>query len=148
MNITSPAFQNNANISAKYTCDGDDVNPPLEFHDIPGNCVSLALIVDDPDAPSGDFVHWIIWNIVPTVGGIGENSVPEGGTEGMTDFGRGGWGGPCPPSGVHRYHFKLFALDTLLEIPADSTKVDLEASMSGHILEQAVYIGKYQRQIK
>ncbi len=104
MQLTSPVFEHNANIPAKYTADGDDVNPPLQISDVPEGAESLVLIVDDPDAPVGMWVHWVVWNI-PVVSEIYENSVP--GVEGMNDFGRTAWGGPAPPSGTHRYFFKV-----------------------------------------
>ena len=103
MKITSSAFQNNAKIPSKYTCDGENVNPPLQFLDVPNDAKSLVLIVDDPDAPSKTWVHWVVYNIGTKTSEVKGNSVPEGGIEGMTDFGKPGYGGPCPPSGVHRY---------------------------------------------
>ena len=146
MQLTSPAFQHNTQIPSKYTCDGGDINPPLEISGIPKNTKSLALIVDDPDAPRGDWVHWLVWNISPNVTSIAENSIPTGGIEGMTDFGRTGWGGPCPPSGAHRYQFKLFALATKLNLPMSAKKSDILSAMQGHVLDQTMLIGSYQRQ--
>jgi len=145
MQISSPAFQNNQNIPPKYTCDGDDINPPLTLAGIPSGTRSLALIVDDPDAPPGDWVHWLVWNIKPDTTSIAENSVPVGAVEGTTDFGRPDWGGPCPPSGIHHYQFKLYALDTELALPSSTKKAELEQAMQGHILDQTVLIGLYQR---
>lgn len=133
-------------IPAKYTCDGDNVSPPLVFEDIPPDAKSLALIVDDPDAPGGIFVHWTIWNIQPQTKEIAQGSIPQDAEEGMTDFGRTGYGGPCPPSGTHRYFFKLYALDAELNLPATSRKVGLEQAMEEHLLDQAGLVGLYSRQ--
>lgn len=145
MQLSSPVFQNNQPIPPKYTCDGEDINPPLNFADIPANTKSLALIVDDPDAARGDWVHWLVWNIKPDTVEIKENSVPEHATAGTTDFGRSGWGGPCPPSGSHHYQFKIYALDIELSLPASAKKAELEQAMQGHILDQTVLVGLYQR---
>lgn len=144
MVISSPAFENNRDIPAKYTCDGDNVNPPLEISDVPEETKSLLLIVDDPDAPMGTWIHWTVWNINPQTKAIEENSVPQGATEGMTDFGQPGYGGPCPPSGTHRYFFKLYALDTALQLDSSAKVNDLETAMEGHILAQAELIGLYR----
>jgi len=145
MRLTSPAFNNNKNIPAKYTCNGEDVNPPLEIMDVPTAAKSLVLIVDDPDAPRGDWVHWLVWNIKPETKNISENSVLVGTVEGVTDFGQTGWGGPCPGSGQHHYQFKLYALDTELNLGSSAKKPDLENAMSGHILTQTLLVGLYQR---
>jgi|SRR3989344_6854502 len=145
MKLTSPTFNHNKLIPAKYTCDGNDVNPPLLISEVPPHTQSLVLIVDDPDAPAGDWVHWTIWNIDPKTTEIAENSVPAGAIEGLTDFGRSGWDGPCPPSGTHRYFFKLYALDIELKLPADTNKTKLLQIMNGHILTQAELIGLYHR---
>ena len=154
MLLTSPAFSHNQIIPKKYTCDADDVSPPLEIGAVPIGAKSLVLIVDDPDAPGGDWVHWTVWNIDPKTARIEENSVPAGASEGATDFGRTGWGGPCPPfnpdrsvgAGAHRYFFKLFALDTTLNLDPNTRKVELEKALEGHILAQAELVGLYQRQ--
>lgn len=145
MNISSPAFKDNERIPSQYTCDGENVNPPLEISDVPSEAKSLVLIVDDPDAPGKTWVHWVVWNIDPTTTEILENSVPIRAVEGMTDFGKPGYGGPCPPSGTHRYFFKLYALDTLLDISSQATKADVEKAMEGHMLTQATLIGLYSR---
>ena len=137
MKLTSSAFQNNQFIPAKYTCDGEDINPPLTISDVPAQAKSLVLIVDDPDAPGGTFTHWVVANISPTTREIREGTLPEGAIEYGNDFGKLDYGGPCPPSGTHRYFFRLFALDT------DFTTI---ASMQGHILAQAELIGLYQRE--
>ncbi len=146
MKIQSLAFSNNQPIPPKYTCDGENVNPPLRFNDVPDVTESLVLIVDDPDAPAGTWVHWVVWNIPPAAHEILENSVPEGAIEGITDFGKPGYGGPCPPSGSHRYFFKLYALDTVLALSSSADVKDVELAMEGHILGEAQLIGLYQRQ--
>ncbi len=150
MELKSAAFQPGSLIPAKYTCDGQDISPPLNWPDPPAGTESFALISDDPDAPVGIWVHWVIWNIPAGTRALEENlpkmaSLPNGAKQGTTDFRRIGYGGPCPPSGTHRYFFKLYALDTTLNLPASTIKKDLEKAMDGHILGQAELIGKYQR---
>jgi len=145
MKISSTDFEHNGQIPKKFTCDGSDVNPPLKFEGIPTDTKSLALIVDDPDAPVGIWVHWVLWNIDPKITEIKENSVPKGGMQGMNDFRKHDYGGPCPPSGTHRYFFKLYALDTTLSLGSNSTKNDIETAMKGHILAEAELIGLYKR---
>ncbi len=137
MKIVS-TFKHEQNIPSDYTCDGTDKIPPLEISDIPTNAKSLALIMDDPDAPMGTWDHWILWNIPPG------NKI-QGGVGGKNSWGKTGYGGPCPPSGVHRYYFKLYALDIMLDLPAGSDKKALQNAMKGHILAEAVLMGKYQR---
>lgn len=146
MKISSSAFQHNQAIPAKYGCDGENISPPLTISEVFEGAKSLALIADDPDVPAGTWVHWTVWNIDPATTEIAENSVPEGVVEGITSFGSAGYGGPCPPSGEHRYFFKLYALDTILELGADADKAALETAMEGHILAQAELIGLYSRQ--
>lgn len=148
MRINSPEFTNGNPIPPQYTCDGIDINPPLEISEVPKNAKSLALIVDDPDAPVGTWVHWLLWNITASTTLINEHYVPAGAVEGTTSSGKTGWGGPCPPNGVHRYFFRLFALDTELSIPTTSTRLELESAMNGHILEQAELMGTYIREVK
>jgi Raf kinase inhibitor-like YbhB/YbcL family protein len=145
MKITSPAFDHNAFIPVKYGCDGVNVNPPLEISEVPDNTQSLALVVDDPDAPRGDWVHWLMWNIDPGVTKVGEDSIPAGATEGLTTYGTSGYRGPCPPSGIHHYHFTLIALDSKLQLDARSDKAKLEAAMKPHLLARAELIGLYRR---
>lgn len=145
MHLSSPAFTHNTEMPSLYTCDEKDINPPLSIQDVPMNATSLTLIVDDPDAPNGDWVHWIAWNIPPSITAIEENSLPVGAEEGTTDFGKTGYGGPCPPSGTHRYFFKLYALTTRLTLPSSTKKADLEKAMEGNIIAQAQLIGLYQR---
>jgi len=142
LKITSPAFKNNDFIPVKYTCDGDDVSPPLKIDGIPKETKSIVLIVDDPDAPMGTWVHWVAWNIPPTEK-IEENSVP--GVEGLNDFNKHSYGGPCPPSGMHRYFFKVYALEVKLDIKANSRKEDVERAMKGHTLAKGEIIGLYSR---
>lgn len=144
MQITSTAFEHNKSIPSKYTCDGENISPPISIREIPEGTKSLALIVDDPDAPSKTWVHWLVWNIDPGTSEIEEGSAPAG-IEGTTDFGRTGWGGPCPPSGTHRYFFKLYALDSDLNLDSSATKEELEAAMENHILEQSELVGLYQK---
>ncbi len=146
MKIESPAFGNNEPLPAKYTCDGEEINPPLQIGDVPEGAKSLVLIVDDPDAPGGTWVHWTVWNIDPRTTEIAENSVPESAVEGITSFGRPGYGSPCPPSGDHRYFFKLYALDIILELAPSTTIRELEAAMQGHIIREAQVVGLYKRQ--
>jgi len=142
LTITSPAFESNKSIPSKYTCDGDDVNPTLNIKGTPEETKSLVLIVDDPDAPMGTWDHWIVWNIPPT-NKIEENSVP--GTEGLNDFRKHSYGGPCPPSGTHRYFFKVYALNTKLDLNANSRKKDIEKAMKDHILARGELVGRYSR---
>jgi Raf kinase inhibitor-like YbhB/YbcL family protein len=145
LKISSSAFAHNGSIPSKYTCDGADVSPPLAIESVPPEVKSLVLIVDDPDAPVGTWVHWVVWNISPATKEIKENSVPPGASQGMTDFRKQKYGGPCPPSGTHRYFFKLYALDSLLTLSSNSTKATVEGAMKGHILAQTELIGLYSR---
>ncbi len=143
MNLHSSAFSHKSFIPDEYTCKGRNISPPLEILNPPSHVGSYVLIVDDPDAPAKTWVHWVVWNILPSVRIVAEGSIPEGGIEGMTDFGTRGYGGPCPPSGTHRYFFKLYALDTMLELPEASTKPDVVAAMDGHIITSAELVGLY-----
>lgn len=145
LKIASPAFAHNGSIPAKYTCDGGDAIPPVIMENVPAGARSLALIVDDPDAPAGTWVHWVVWNIPAATGEIRENSVPAGASQGKNDWGRNSYGGPCPPSGTHRYFFKLYALDATLNLGADTTKKGLERAMEGHVIARAELIGVYKR---
>lgn len=151
MRIESPAFSNNESISAKYTCDGADINPPLTFVDIPEEAKSLVLIMDDPDVPrhlraDGIWDHWIVFNISPSVRQITEGKEPTG-VQGMGTGGGRGYQGPCPPDREHRYFFKLYALDTMLGLPEGARKQEIEAAMQGHVLAQSQLVGRYNRQI-
>lgn len=143
MKIESSALKNNGEIPVKYACDGENVNPPLIFSGIPKSAESLALIIDDPDAPLGTWTHWIVWNIDPAAPGINENSIPVGAVEGTTSFGKVGYGGPCPPSGIHHYAFKLYALDIKLDLPPEADKSKFEKATEGHILAQNELMGTY-----
>jgi Raf kinase inhibitor-like YbhB/YbcL family protein len=151
--IKSTAFAPNGPIPVKYTCEGDDVSPPLEWSGVPERAKSLALIVDDPDAPDPAapkmvYVHWVLYDLPPSTSGLPESvttaQLPKGAREGKNDFGKTGFGGPCPPIGRHRYFFKLYALDTMPGDLGRPTKADLEAAMRGHVIEQAEVVGTYQ----
>lgn len=145
MKITSPSFNHQESLPSKFTCDGENVNPALNVSEIPEKTESLVLIVDDPDAPSGTWIHWVVFDIEPTVTAIAENSIPAGGVQAVTSFGEAKYGGPCPPSGSHRYFFKVYALDTKLGLEQNTTVKDLGEAMEGHILEYAELIGNYER---
>lgn len=140
--VFSSAFAANGSIPGKYTCDGINVNPPLEFEGIPEEAESLVLIVDDPDAPMKTFTHWIVWNIEP-VAKIEEDSIP--GVEGINDFKKIGYGGPCPSSGTHRYFFRVYALDKQLDLKAGAGRKELENEMIGHIIAEGELMGKYSK---
>lgn len=142
LKVSSPAFKNDEFIPAKYTCDGENISPVLNIEGIPQNSKSLAIIVDDPDAPLGTWVHWVVWNI-PVTHHIKENIVH--GEEGLNDFQIHKYSGPCPPKGVHRYFFKVYALDDLLALPGNTTKYELEKAMSEHIIGFGELIGLYKR---
>lgn len=142
MKLTSSEFENDKWIPKKFTCEGDDINPTLIIEDIPVRTKSLALIVDDPDAPMGTWVHWVVYDI-PAVPRIEEDSVP--GKQGINDFDRKDYGGPCPPSGTHRYFFKIYALDKQLALGGMVDKKALEKAMQGHIVDKAELIGLYKK---
>jgi len=147
--ITS-AFEHGGMIPRQYTCDGKDMSPPLKWDSVPDGTKSLALICDDPDAPIGTWVHWVVFNIPPDTRELPENVpldkvLPDGARQGITDFGNNGYGGPCPPSGTHRYFFRIYALDTELDLQPDATKADLVAAMKGHVLDEGELMGKYRR---
>lgn len=142
---TSSAFSQGGNIPSQFTCDGGNTNPPLQFAGIPPAAKTLVLIVDDPDAPGGLFTHWLVWNIDPKMTKIGEGAAPKG-RHGTNDFGNTGYGGPCPPSGMHRYVFKIFALDRELDLPAGAKRTQLDQAMQGHILAQGELMGRYTKQ--
>jgi Raf kinase inhibitor-like YbhB/YbcL family protein len=144
MKVTSSAFQEGADIPSKFTFDGADMSPPLHIADIPSEAKSLALIVDDPDAPGGLFTHWMVWNIPPQTSAVGEGSAPKG-VQGTNDFGKSGYGGPCPPSGTHRYYFKLFALDRELDLPFGAKRSQVDGALKGHVIAQGELMGRYSR---
>ena len=142
LNVRSVAFSQGGHIPKKYTCEGEDVNPPLEISNLPVETKTVALIVEDPDAPHGTFDHWIAWNILPNES-IAENSLP--GINGTNGFGKTGYGGPCPPSGSHRYFFKVYALDAQLDLLAGSNKKALQQAMKGHILAKGELMAHYKK---
>lgn len=144
MKLTS-VFAHNENIPSKYTCDGEDSAPELIISEVPSNAKSLVLIVDDPDAPMGTWVHWVLYNIPTNTTKIDAQNLPQGVKQGMTDFGRIGWGGPCPPSGTHRYFFKLYAIDKNLDLPEGVTKKQIENEIRNNIIEKTELIGLYKR---
>ncbi|BAY07785.1 phospholipid-binding protein, PBP family [Calothrix sp. NIES-2098] len=153
MKLESSVFAANSSIPAKYTCDGSDISPSISWDEPPTGTESLALIVDDPDAPRGTFVHWVLYDIPATVRQLPEKvastkTLPSGGVQGKNDFGKLGYGGPCPPSGTHRYFFKLYALDKNLGLQPGATKQQILQAMDGHVLVTAELIGRYQRQQK
>jgi Raf kinase inhibitor-like YbhB/YbcL family protein len=148
--ITSSAFEEGGLIPAKYTCDGADVSPPLQWDAVPEGTKSVALICDDPDAPMGTWVHWVLFNLPSDAKELAENipaeeTLPNGAKQGVNDFGRIGYGGPCPPGGTHRYFFKIYALDTEVGLEAGADKRQLLKAMEGHILEQGQLVGKYKK---
>jgi len=148
--ITSSAFEEGGMIPAKYTCDGADVSPPLQWDVVPEGTKSIALICDDPDAPMGTWVHWVLFNLPCDAKELVENipaeeTLPNGARQGVSDFGRIGYGGPCPPSGTHRYFFKIYALDAEVGLEAGINKHQLLKAMEGHILGQGRLVGKYKR---
>jgi Raf kinase inhibitor-like YbhB/YbcL family protein len=143
--ITSTAFSEGGKIPRIYTCDDQNVSPPLTWTGVPTTTVSLALIMDDPDAPSGTWVHWVLYNLAPDTTNLDQGKTGLG-TEGKNDFNRLGYGGPCPPRGsTHRYYIKLFALDTRLDLKSGATKAQVESAMRGHILAQGQLMGRYGR---
>lgn len=145
MKITSSVFEEGGDIPSKYTCDAENINPPLSISNVPDNAKSLVLIVDDPDAPMGTWNHLLAWNIDPGTTEIEEGKIPESAVLGKNDFGENEYSGPCPPSGTHRYYFKLYALDTMLDLDSNSGRSELEKAMEGYIVSQASLMGKYSR---
>ena len=152
LQIYSPAFENDGIIPGRYTCEGADISPPLEWSGVSAEAKSLVLIVDDPDAPDPKapkmtWVHWVVYDIPPTVKGFeeGVQYLPAGTQEGLNDWNRTGYGGPCPPIGRHRYFFKLYTLDTMLEFSHIPTKPEVEAAMQGHVLQAAELMGTYKK---
>ena len=145
LKLTSPVFENNSPLPPRYTCDRENINPPLTIRNVPRGAKSLALLFDDQDAPRGSYVHWIVWNIDPETKDIKEDSVPENAVVGTNDFKKRNYGGPCPPTRAHRYVFKLYALDIRLNLEASSTKAALEKAMKGHILAQTQLLTSYKR---
>ena len=144
MKITSPAFEDGQMIPSLYTCDGDNINPPLEIENVPSEAKSLALIMDDPDAPRGTFTHWIMWNIPPDTKIIEENEWLEGADQGLNDGGDLGYMGPCPPEGVHNYHFRLYALNKTLDLSGEVKKEKLEKEINNNLIEKTEIVGLYK----
>lgn len=150
MQITSSAFGEGAQIPRRYTCDADNISPPLAWSGVPAAAQSLALIADDPDAPGGTWIHWVVFDLPAGAQGLPEAvkaqpSIAGGGTQGVTSFRKIGYGGPCPPSGVHRYYFRLYALDKQLGLPSSATAREVQAAMQGHVLAESALMGRYQR---
>jgi Raf kinase inhibitor-like YbhB/YbcL family protein len=148
--IISTAFKEGQPIPRPYTCDGVNISPPLEWTGVPKQAKTIAIIADDPDAPSGTWVHWVLYNVPAENIGLVENvpatdSLKAGGYQGKTDFGKVGYGGPCPPSGTHRYFFKIYAVDSELPLKAGATKADLEKAMQDHVVAQGQLMGTYSR---
>ena len=149
--ITSSAFEDGGLIPAQYTCDAKDISPPLQWEAVPDATASIAVICDDPDAPMGTWVHWVLFNLPGDTKELAENfpddeTLPDGTRQGITDFGSTGYGGPCPPSGTHRYFFKIYALDKKIELATIADKAKLLEAMAGHIIGQGQLVGKYKRQ--
>ena len=154
LKVTSSAFQQGGSIPSQYTCEGKDISPPLSWAGLPNNAKSVAMIVDDPDAPDPAkpqrvYVHWVVYNISPQTTSLAENAskggMPGGAVQGKNDWGKAEYGGPCPPIGRHRYFFKLYALDTTLTGLKNATKADLESAMKGHIVDSGELMGTYQK---
>lgn len=150
LTLSSIAFDDMLPIPEKYTCDGNDISPPLAWSGIPSHCQSVVLICEDPDTPVGVWVHWVCYDIPASLSGLREgipktDLIKSGGKQGINDFSKVGYGGPCPPSGKHRYIFKLYALDCLLECSAGKSKKEIEQLMGGHILDEVQLIGIYTR---
>lgn len=145
MKIESPEFTHDSVMPPKFTCDGEDSAPPLRITGVPKKAKTLALVVDDPDAPAGTWVHWTAWNIPAEASLDLDGELPAGAVEGVTSFGNNGYGGPCPPSGTHRYFFKVYALDIELDLPSETMVDAVMAAMEGHILDKAQLVGLYER---
>ena len=149
LSVQSTVFRQ-GQIPSHYTCDGDDVSPPLAWSGVPEGAKSLALIADDPDAPNGTWVHWVLYNLPAEVSELPEDvrrdqELANGARQGINDFRRIGYGGPCPPDGRHRYFFKLYALDTILDLHPGASKTQLLQAMQGHVLAEAEVVGTYER---
>jgi Raf kinase inhibitor-like YbhB/YbcL family protein len=144
LRIRTTAWSGGREIPAKYTCTGSGTSPSLQIDGTPAAAKSLVLIVDDPDAPAGLFTHWMVWNMDPKMKMIGEGGLP-GGLAGRNDFGENGYGAPCPPSGSHRYYFRVFALDRRLDLAAGSNRRQLDAAMKGHVIVQGEFMGRYSK---
>ncbi len=148
--LTSTAFQDGGMIPAQYTCEGQNISPPLAWGEVPAETKTLALVADDPDAPRGTWVHWVLFNLPATERGLAEatpatETLASGAKQGKNDFGNAGYGGPCPPAGTHRYYFKLYALDAALDLPSGASKEQLSKAMRGHVVAEGELMGRYQR---
>ena len=143
LEIISAVFRDGSPIPPQYTCIGQNVNPPLNFFNVPPKTLSLTLIMHDPDAPGGDYLHWLVWDIPPSTEGIAVNSVPIGALQGLNDAGKAGYQGPCPPSGTHRYIFDVYALDSPLNLPPNSTIQDVIKAQKGHVLDHSALTGLF-----
>ncbi|QEM70192.1 YbhB/YbcL family Raf kinase inhibitor-like protein [Geobacter sp. FeAm09] len=145
LTVSSPGFNQGEAIPARHTCDGEDTSPALVIGKVPPATRSLALVMDDPDAPMGTWVHWVVWNIPPQTREIPAHALPSQASEGKNDWHRTGYGGPCPPTGTHRYFFRVYALDTVLHLGNSTTKGELERAMQGHVLAKGELMGTYKR---
>lgn len=145
LKLTTEAFTEGGSIPSRFTCQGRETSPPLAIEGVPGEAKSLALIVDDPDAPGGTWTHWLVWNIDPGTSRIWEGSVPRGAEQGMNSRQRQGYDAPCPPSGQHRYYFRIYALSQRLTLPPKSARADLERAMEGKVLAQGELMGVYRK---
>jgi Raf kinase inhibitor-like YbhB/YbcL family protein len=145
MKLSSPDFKEGENIPERFTCDGKDISPTLQIEGVPKEAKSLVVIVDDRDAPGGYFTHWLMWNVVPNLTEIVGNKPPSGAVQGLNDFGKNKYTGPCPPPGIHRYYFKLYALDTKLDLPPKSKRKAVDSAIKSHIIAEATLMGKYAR---
>ncbi len=145
MKLTSTDFIDGGTIPKRFTCDDENASPNLQISSVPTNAKSLALVMDDPDAPSGTFTHWLVWNLAPDLKEFVVNTVPPDAIQGRNDFGKSAYGGPCPPSGEHRFYFRLYALDIPVKLPAGTPRKALEKTMAGHIIGQSVLMGRYVR---
>ena len=146
LKVFSSSFENGGTIPAKFTCDGENISPDVSWEGVPEETKSLALICDDPDAPSGDFVHWVVFNVPVDIKGVDEGMEIDGAKLGITDYGRPGYKGPCPPSGFHHYHFKVYALNEMLDAESNIDKYELLKEMEGHILAKGELVGLYKRE--
>jgi Raf kinase inhibitor-like YbhB/YbcL family protein len=143
--LASPDFGQGGQFPKRFTCDDQNISPTLQIAGVPEGAKSLVLILDDPDAPSGTWTHWLMWNMSPDLREIVAGAAPRASAQGTNDFGKPGYGGPCPPSGEHRYYFRLYALDTPLNLPTTAKRAALDKAIKGHVLGQATLMGKYSR---